>query len=67
MPFRHSDYHGAVRAGLEARLIRRPGEFSDGAKRDSEEAERDMLQQEGVRVIRSLAEVVAEVKQRNGL
>ncbi|KAJ9091089.1 hypothetical protein QFC19_009263 [Naganishia cerealis] len=60
-----ADYHGALRAGLEARLIRRPGEFSDGAKRRSEDEEREMLHRDGVCVIRSLEEVVDEVRERN--
>lgn len=58
-----ADYLGARGAGLEARLIRRPGEWSDGTKRQSEDEEG--LPDKGVRVIRSLDEVVAEVRQRN--
>jgi FMN phosphatase YigB (HAD superfamily) len=60
-----ADYRGSLRAGLEPRLLRRPGEFSDGAKRLSESEERDMLAREGVHVVRSLDELVAEVSRRN--
>lgn len=59
----NSDYKGAIAAGLEARLIRRPGEWSDGAKRSSESEEE--LTKNGVMVIRSLEELVDEVKGRN--
>jgi hypothetical protein len=54
-----SDYHGAVGAGIEGRLIRRQGEWSDGAKREQQE---DLG---GVRVAQSLHEIVEEVKRRN--
>ncbi|ORX40875.1 HAD-like domain-containing protein [Kockovaella imperatae] len=54
-----ADYRGAINAGLEARLIRRPGEWSDGAVRAPEE---DL---QGVHVIRDLDEVVQEVDRRN--
>lgn len=54
-----SDYHGAVSAGLEARLVRRMGEWSDGASRKVNE---DL---EDVTTVRSLSEVVEEVRQRN--
>jgi hypothetical protein len=57
----NSDYRGATSAGLEARLIRRQGEWSDGAVRTSSE---DL---EGVRTISSLRDVVEEVRRRNGL
>jgi len=57
------DYHGALTANLEPRLLRRPGEWSEGAKRESEDVEQ--LEKKGVRVIRSLREVVEEVERRN--
>lgn len=60
-----ADYRGSLGAGLEARLLRRPGEISEGAKRLSESEEREMLAREGVNVIRSLDELVAEVTRRN--
>lgn len=60
-----ADYRGSARAGLEPRLLRRHGEFSDGARRVSAEEERETLRQEGVRVISNLDEVVAEVAKRN--
>lgn len=52
------DYHGSVAAGLEGRLIRRQGEWSDGAQRTANE---DL---EGVSVLRSLSEIVEEVRSR---
>lgn len=55
-----SDYRGAVLAGLEGRLIRRTGEWSDGARRKAEEDLSD------VHVIQDLNEIVEEVKRRNG-
>jgi hypothetical protein len=60
---RSSDYQGALRAGLEPRLLRRLGRWSEGAKRQSEEAEG--LQEKGVEIIRSLEELVQEVEERN--
>jgi len=54
-----SDFHGATRAGLEARLVRRPGEWSDGAIREAEEDLGD------VNVVRSLREVLGEAEVRN--
>ncbi|KAL7420930.1 hypothetical protein Q5752_004884 [Cryptotrichosporon argae] len=54
-----ADYRGATAAGLEARLIRRPGSWSDGAERAATEA------LAGVHVVQSLADVVAEVRRRN--
>nr|XP_031858266.1 uncharacterized protein CI109_006317 [Kwoniella shandongensis]KAA5525338.1 hypothetical protein CI109_006317 [Kwoniella shandongensis] len=54
-----ADFHGATSAGIEARLIRRPGEWSDGAARSAEEELGE------VNVIRSLEDVVEEVKRRN--
>lgn len=54
-----SDYEGAVNAGLEARLLRREGEYSDGAMRhDGEDLK-------GVHVIKDLTEVLEEAKRRN--
>jgi hypothetical protein len=53
------DYHGALSAGIEARLIRREGEWSDGAARKAGE---DLT---GVTTIKSLSEVVDEVRRRN--
>ncbi|KAK1923298.1 HAD-like domain-containing protein [Papiliotrema laurentii] len=53
-----ADYHGSVAAGLEGRLIRRQGEWSDGAQRTANE---DL---EGVSVLRSLSEIVEEVRSR---
>ncbi|WWC92549.1 uncharacterized protein L201_007508 [Kwoniella dendrophila CBS 6074] len=54
-----ADYQGSLSAGIEGRLIRRKGEWSDGAVRTSGEDLKD------VNVISSLMEVVEEVKQRN--
>lgn len=55
-----SDYQGATTAGLGARLVRRTGEWSDGAARKADE---DLS---NVHTIRSLKEVVEEVRRRNG-
>ncbi|KAK8850741.1 hypothetical protein IAR55_004661 [Kwoniella newhampshirensis] len=55
-----ADYQGAISASLEARLIRRPGEWSDGAARTAQE------ELQGVHVVQSLEDVVEEVKRRNG-
>ncbi|WWC72793.1 uncharacterized protein I206_106757 [Kwoniella pini CBS 10737] len=53
-----ADYRGSVTAGLEGRLIRREGEWSDGAVRvDGEDLS-------GVRVIKSLNDVLAEIQAR---
>ncbi|ODN77809.1 hypothetical protein L202_04932 [Cryptococcus amylolentus CBS 6039] len=54
-----ADYQGSINAGLEGRLIRRPGEWSDGAQRQAVE---DL---ESVNVITSLTDLVKEVKERN--
>jgi hypothetical protein len=48
-----------VSAGLEGRLIRRGGEWSDGAVRSVEEG------LEGVKVIENLHEIIDEVTRRN--
>ena len=56
-----SDYHGAMSAGLDARLIRRIGEWSDGAARIAQE---DLS---GIQTIRSLNDIVDEIRRRNGL
>lgn len=56
---RYSDYQGARAAGLEASLIRRTGEWSDGASRIGDE---DLS---GVKTIDSLDRVVEEVRRRN--
>ncbi|WRT70923.1 uncharacterized protein IL334_007922 [Kwoniella shivajii] len=56
-----ADFRGSTQASLEGRLIRRHGEWSDGAARASGE---DLS---GVNVIASLAEVVGEVKRRNNV
>jgi len=56
-----SDYGGAMSAGLDARLIRRIGEWSDGAARIAQE---DLS---GIQTIRSLKDIVDEIRQRNGL
>jgi hypothetical protein len=53
------DYQGAKAAGLEARLIRRQGEWSDGAARKADE---DLS---GVETISSLTAIVEEVSRRN--
>ena len=53
------DYEGAVGAGLEGRLVRRQGEWSDGAERRAEEELKD------VSVVRSLDEIAREVESRN--
>jgi hypothetical protein len=54
-----SDFRGATGAGLEGRLIRRLGEWSDGARRHA-------LEDLGsVNVVSSLAEVLDEVRARN--
>ncbi|WVF67820.1 hypothetical protein IAT40_002581 [Kwoniella sp. CBS 6097] len=55
-----ADFQGATSASLEARLIRRPGEWSDGAVRSAQE------ELKGVNVISSLEEIVDEVRRRNG-
>ena len=47
-----------MNAGIEGRLIRRQGEWSDGASRTAEE------ELEGVQIIRSLDEIVEEVLAR---
>lgn len=54
-----SDYLGAKGAGLEGRLIRRTGEWSDGAARKADE---DLSE---VETIGSLADIVDEVRRRN--
>jgi FMN phosphatase YigB (HAD superfamily) len=54
-----ADYRGSVAAGLEGRLVRRDGEWSDGAARVADE---DL---EGVHVVRSLSDVLEEVRRRN--
>ena len=53
-----SDYQGGKAAGLEARLIRRTGEWSDGASR------KDNENLEGVHTIDNLLQVVEEVSRR---
>lgn len=53
------DYHGSLRAGLHALLIRRPGEFSDGATRTKTEC------LDGVNVVESLDDAVAFVQRWN--
>lgn len=50
-----SDYQGARNAGLQARLIRREGSWSDGAMRRAKEN----LQL--VKTVKSLEEIVSEV------
>lgn len=54
-----SDYQGAINAGLEGRLLRRDGEYSDGAIRHDGE---DLT---GVHTVKSLTEVLEEAKRRN--
>ena len=54
----NSDYTGALGAGLESRLLRRPEEWSDGAERLKEE------RLEGIPIISGLDAVVEEVRQR---
>ncbi|ADV25538.1 hypothetical protein I315_04707 [Cryptococcus gattii Ru294] len=54
-----ADFYGATSTGIEARLIRRPGEWSDGAVRDAKE------ELSGVNIVSSLQDIVNEVKQRN--
>jgi hypothetical protein len=56
-----SDYGGALAAGIEGRLIRREGEWSDGAVRSAGE---DLT---GVSAITSLQDIVDEVRRRNGV
>lgn len=53
------DYRGATAAGLEARLLRREGEYSEGAVRHDGE---DLS---GVKTVKTLTEVLDEVKRRN--
>jgi len=48
-------------AGLDARLIRRVGEWSDGAARNAQE---DLS---GVQTIRSLKDIIDEIRRRNSL
>lgn len=59
-----ADYYGATSAGLSARLLRRPGEWSDGAKRNAEDEE--AVVEMGVNVVRSLDSLVQEIRSRNG-
>jgi hypothetical protein len=47
-------------AGLGARLVRRVGDWSDGAARNAQE---DLS---GIRTIRSLRDLVDEIRRRNG-
>jgi hypothetical protein len=58
----YRDYQGALEAGLEPRLIRRPGAWSEGAKRETEESEG--LERDGIHIVRSLNEIVDEVELR---
>ncbi len=60
----YRDYYGATSAGLSARLLRRPGEWSDGAKRNAEDEE--AVVEMGVNVVRSLDSLVQEIRSRNG-
>lgn len=53
----HSDYRGAVAAGMHALLLRRPGPEGEGAHRDKGE---DLS---GVQVISNLGEVTRWVMQ----
>lgn len=52
------DYDGSLSSSLPIHplLLRRPGSWSEGAKRESEEVEK--LKENGVRVVRGLEEVV---------
>lgn len=54
-----ADFYGATSTGIEARLIRRPGEWSDGAVRDAKE------ELGGVNIVSNLQDIVNEAKQRN--
>jgi hypothetical protein len=54
-----SDYHGARSAGLHSFLIRRAGDWSEGAKRTASE---DL---DGVEVVGSLADAVEIVQKWN--
>lgn len=54
-----SDFRGSTSAGLHGLLVRREGDFSDGAKRDKTEV------LEGVRVINRLDEAVEYVRAWN--
>lgn len=54
-----SDFRGSTSAGLHGLLVRREGDFSDGAKRDKTEV------LEGVRVISRLEEAVGYVRAWN--
>lgn len=54
-----SDFGGSTRAGLHGLLIRREGEFSDGAKREKVE------NLEGVKVASRLEESVRYVEEWN--
>ncbi|OCF35974.1 hypothetical protein I317_00497 [Kwoniella heveanensis CBS 569] len=56
-----ADFQGATSASLEARLLRRPGEWSDGAVRTAEEELGE------VNLISNLEEIVNEVRRRNGV
>lgn len=60
-PLMTSDYLGAMSAGLDARLIRRKGEWSDGAARIAQE---DLS---GIQTIGSLKDIIDEICRRNGL
>ncbi|WOO82565.1 Haloacid dehalogenase-like hydrolase domain-containing protein 3 [Vanrija pseudolonga] len=55
-----ADFGGATGAGIEGRLIRRSGEWSEGAIREAEE---DLG---SVNVVHSLEEVLAEARARQG-
>ncbi|WVQ86281.1 hypothetical protein IAT38_008449 [Cryptococcus sp. DSM 104549] len=56
-----ADFQGATGAGIEGRLIRRHGEWSDGAARQAEEELGE------VNVISTLDELIEEVRLRNGV
>ncbi|KAI9637171.1 HAD-like domain-containing protein [Dioszegia hungarica] len=56
-----ADYRGARAAGVAARLIRRQGEWSDGAARASDESLED------VEVVRSLYDIIDHIEERNNV
>jgi hypothetical protein len=53
------DYQGATDAGLNALLVRRPGEWSEGTKRLANE---DLV---NVPVVNSLSEVLSRLRAQN--
>ncbi|KZO98792.1 HAD hydrolase subfamily IA REG-2-like protein [Calocera viscosa TUFC12733] len=55
-----ADYWGAKKAGIEALLVRREGDYSDGSRREATE------NLDGVQVVHGFGDVVEWVRKRNG-